>query len=195
VIVVFDFDKTLINEDSLFGFYKQVHGDTGLLKIKRYFLLMCALLYKMKLLNNTQLKRFGVYLFLSGKSEIEIMQCAQDYAKKLHLNDIHQDYFLKHQKNQHQCFVVSAGFSEYISMLYPEELVLASKLAYRNGAVIGIESNLYGKNKVAKLRQLGYNEIDVLYTDSFADKPLMTIAKQVFIVKQGKVVNEIAKQN
>lgn len=194
MIIVFDFDKTLINEDSLFGYYKQVYGQTPMFIIKRYILFLFAVLYKIKLINNTQLKRVGVGFFLKGKSVKEIMYHANEYAKKLRLNEIHNEYFLKHLNNDDQCFVVSAGLHEYISRLYASKFVLASKLAYRDGIVCGLESNLYGKNKVIELKKLGYNEVDILYTDSFADKPLMAIAKKVCVVKRGEIIYQFVKK-
>jgi phosphoserine phosphatase len=192
-MIVFDFDKTLINKDSLFGFYKQVHGQTLLFDIKSYFLILCAFFYKIKLINNTQLKHIGVNLFLKGRSLKEIVQHADEYAKKLKLNEIHEQYFVNHQNNNEKCLIVSAGLYEYISRLYSSELVLASKLAYRDGIVCGLESNLYGKKKEVVLKKLGYNEIDILYTDSFVDKPLMAIAKKVYVVERGKIIYQFTK--
>lgn len=192
-MIVFDFDKTLINEDSLFGFYKQVHGQTPLFDIKRYFFILCAFFYRIKLINNTQLKLIGVNLFLKGRSLKEIVQHSDEYAKKLKLNEIHKQYFVKHQNNNDKCLIVSAGLHEYISRLYSSELVVASKLAYRDGIVCGLESNLYGEMKVIELKRLGFNQINILYTDSFVDKPLMAIAKKVYFVKRGKIIFQFTK--
>ena len=148
----------------------------------------------MKLINNTQLKRIGVSLFLKGKSIEEIMNHANEYAKKLQLNEIHNECYLKYHNSNHQCLIVSAGLHEYIARLFSSELVIASKLAYRDGNVCGLKTNLYGKHKVMELKKLGYNEVDILYTDSFADKPLMAIAKKVYIVKRGQIVSQFVSK-
>jgi HAD superfamily phosphoserine phosphatase-like hydrolase len=190
MIVAFDFDKTLIDHDSLFGFYKRVHGDSSMFKIKRYCLLFFAVLYKLGILSNTRLKQIGVDLFVQGTAQDKIESLASSYAKDLQLNAIYTDFFLLHKKQNHHCLVVSAGFLEYIQKCFPDDVVLASELAYNKGAVSGIKTNLYGMEKVHKLQKLGFDKIDVFYTDSYADKPLMEISKKVCIVKKGKVVDE-----
>jgi phosphoserine phosphatase len=81
MIAVFDFDRTLINKDSLFGFYKLMDGENRFFRLKRYILLIAAVAYKLKLFSNTSLKKIGVYLFLKGKSKSEIDLRSAEYAR------------------------------------------------------------------------------------------------------------------
>lgn len=190
MIAVFDFDRTLINKDSLFGFYKIMDAENRFFTLKRYILLMAAVAYKLKLFSNTQLKKIGVLLFLKGKSKHEIdLRCAE-YAKSLLLNDIYNSAFCTLKDKGLDCIVVSAGYLEYLCHVLPKEKVYGSSLKYAGGKVVGVQENLYSKNKVDKLHKLGMERCEVLFTDSFADKPLMDIAKCVFLVKDGRVISK-----
>ena len=190
MIAAFDFDRTLINKDSLFGFYKAIDGNSSFFKAKRYILLLAAVAYKLKLFSNTRLKKIGVQLFLKGKSKLEIDLLSAEYAKTLTLNNIYYSDFCSLQKQGFECLVISAGYSEYLLHLFPNIKVLASGLKYVNEKVVGVEENLYGINKVLKLKKIGLDSIDVFYTDRFADKPLMDFSNSVVLVKDGKVVSK-----
>ena len=53
----------------------------------------------------------------------------------------------------------------------------------------------FGDNKVIRFRELyGDRSIDVFYTDSFNDKDMMKISKEVYIVKKGKIVRHLRRR-
>ena len=53
----------------------------------------------------------------------------------------------------------------------------------------------FGDNKVKRFRELyGDRSIDVFYTDSFNDKDMMKISKEVYIVKKGKIVRHLRRR-
>lgn len=185
--VVFDFDKTLTNQDTLFGFYKAVHGDGIRFRIKHLGLILAAILYKSRVISNDQLKKIGVFLFLKNKSEKAINQAGEDYASKIALNEIYQQAFLKTPKDQR--LINSAAFEEYLKKLFPEENVVGSQLYYKNWKVVGLSRNMYGKAKVDYMVRESYWPIDALYTDSNADAPLSKKAKCIKKVKIGVVFN------
>ena len=49
----------------------------------------------------------------------------------------------------------------------------------------GLKKNLYASAKNKELLKHGIDHIDILYTDSFSDKPLMDISDKVFLIKNG----------
>lgn len=184
-MVVFDFDKTLTNKDTLWGFYKEVDKGNILFSIKRIFLLFFALLYKAKVINNTLLKRVGVLLFLKGKTQNYLLEKAKKYAEKIPLNNIYSSYYLDVPMQKR--LIVSASFDLYLIPLFPKELVIGSSLRFKDKKVVGLEKNMYGDHKRRALKQRGINKIERLFTDSFSDKSLMDISMETALVKKGQI--------
>jgi hypothetical protein len=178
--IVFDFDKTLTYEDTLLGFYKECTPNFILwyFKFAIYFLFMC--LAKIKLINNTELKKIGVYFFLVGLDRTILEYYALSYSKKIKFSKVYSNFFL----NIDNPIVISASFKEYLKYCLPDHiLTIASELDIANNKVVGLKDNCYGKEKVLKYKLITAEvAIDKLYTDSFSDKPLMDISNVTFIV-------------
>jgi len=175
MIVVYDFDKTLTYKDTLFGFFLEFSKNP--FKIFFYFCLMvCA---KLKLISNDILKRWGVKLFLKGVSKDTIEKKAHIYAKKIKTNSLYKEIDLKDR-----VFIVSASFQEYLKPLFSKDVsIIASRLDYADGKVVGLLFNCYGKNKIDALQKEGIFKIDLFFTDSYSDKPLALLTKKIVIVK------------
>ena len=186
-MVIFDFDKTLINKDTLFGFYRCVHGDNMLFKVKRVLLIFAAILYKLKFIDNDKLKSFGIGLFLKGKSLKEISKLSAVYADSLQLNKIYYDVFLKIPKNER--IIISASPEVYLAKVFPDEKVIGTTFKYKNGFLKGLEFNCYGKRKLEKLFLL-YPDVYInkVYSDSMSDKPLFEKSKKYYIIKNGILI-------
>jgi len=184
-MVVFDFDKTLIDKDTIWGFYKEVNENNHSFGIKRGLYFIFVIFYKMRLISNTGLKKAGVFLFLRGKKKEYILQRGVSYAKSLTLNQVyHQDY---RTYNPESRWVISASFEEYLINVFPEDKVVASQLMYKNEKVIGLACNMFGSEKLKYIESLLQVEaIDVFYTDSYSDRPLMDVAKNVYMIKNGE---------
>lgn len=182
-MIVFDFDKTLTNKDTLFGFYKEVGGNSPFYALKRTLLILFGVAFKLNLLNNNQLKVLGVRLFLQGKSKEIIQKAAEVYARKIELNTIFMKEYLESPKDTR--LIISASFEEYLKILLVDEKILASQLEYKSGLVSGMKLNLFGREKKVALKEMGVNKIDILYTDSYSDKPLMSIATKVYLIRNG----------
>lgn len=182
--IVFDFDKTLTYEDTLLGFYKIVNKNDLIFSIKRLLLLIAAIVYKFKLINNDTLKKFGIFLFLKGKEKNTIKQKSKEYSKKIKLNKIYNNDFQLYNKDD--IILVSASFEDYLKPIFPDINILSSKIDYTiNDKVKGLKKNVYSSVKNKELLKHGIDHIDILYTDSFSDKPLMDIADKVFLIKNG----------
>lgn len=183
-VAVFDFDKTLTDIDTLFGFYRIVARDDRLFRQKRILLIAAGVLYKAGLIKNRTLKRFGISLFLKGKTRDELESAARRYAKKIELNDIYLNHF---QKTEGEKWIVSASPEIYLRYLFPGEQVAGTTFTYGEGVVNGLDINMFGMDKKRFLSEKGITRIHKFYTDSMTDKPLMDIAENVFIINQGKI--------
>lgn len=186
-MVVFDFDKTLTNTDTLWGFYRQVDGNSPIFVLKRSLLFLSALLYKVRVISNTQLKRIGVGLFLKGKSRPCLEESAVDYARKIQLNGIYSNHFLSTQKEKR--WIVSASFEIYLQAIFPNEKVIGSSLQFSEEKVYGLKKNMYGAQKKQALEERRIDKIECFFTDSYCDRPLMNIAKKTNIIKNGRIIS------
>lgn len=185
-MVIFDFDKTLINKDTLFGFYKMAHGDGVSFKVKRICLLVFAVFYKFKIINNDKLKAVGIYLFLKGKTDQELAEIATEYARHLELNDIYYNRFLKYPKQER--LIISASPEIYLHKVFPNEKIIGTSLKFKAGKVTGLDFNCYSNNKLDKLLELyPKSEIKEVYSDSNSDLPLFRISEKYYKVVNGKI--------
>ena len=181
--VVFDFDKTLTKKDTVMGFLLMA-SDKNHIPIRRLILLFFAVLHKLRLINNDRLKKTGIFLFLKGLPETVIKQKAAVYASKIELNDIYkQEFELKYPA----AIIVTASFEDYVKPICKDNILLAAKLEYTNGIVSGLQQNAYGPQKVELLNKHGINRVDIFYTDSFSDGPVMDISTVVYRVKNNGI--------
>jgi phosphoserine phosphatase len=188
-VIVFDFDKTLTVRDTIFGFYRAVSGSSALFFWKRMMFLAAAVLSKTGLVSNDRLKQWGAALFLNGFTEKELQAKGNEYASEIEMNGVFEDQFRQYPAEQ--VIVISASYEEYLKPLFPECRVAGTQILYdKNRVASGIRRNLYGEEKRRWLAGQAIEEISVLYTDSYSDKPLMDIAGRVFLV-EGNLVNEI----
>lgn len=182
-MVVFDFDKTLTDTDTLFGFYRHANKNDLIFKFKHFLYLAFAVGFKLRLWNNDRLKGLGVRLFLRGKTRVEIERAAKEYAKFIKLNGIYHDNYQAIPAEKR--LVISASFEEYLIPLLGSQGVVGSLLAFKNDCVSGLQRNMYGKAKSQYLHNRGISNLDMVYTDSFSDRPLMEMAEQVVLIKNG----------
>lgn len=185
-MVIFDFDKTLTNKDTLFGFYSEVDGTNPLFPIKRLGLILTAVIHKVGIISNTQLKSVGVFLFLRNKNRNEILEKANEYAETIKLNSIYNDHFLREPKANRM--VISGSLEIYLRPLFHGERIIGTTLSYKNDKVVGLKRNMFGKQKVEALYSDEIYNIERLYTDSYSDRFLMEISDKVEFVKKNKII-------
>jgi phosphoserine phosphatase len=186
LVAVFDFDKTLTDRDTLFGFYRIAAAGDPLFHFKRLLLIAAGVFYKIGLIRNRTLKRIGIYLFLKGKTRDELELAAQSYSEQIELNDIYVNRF---QKTDGEKWIVSASPEIYLRHLFPGDNVVGTTFTYSGNKVVGLEINMFGQEKKRFLGEIGITKIHKLYTDSISDKSLMDISENVYIVNQGQVIS------
>ena len=187
MIIIFDFDKTLTDYDTLLGFYRSASNSKGIFAFKKLIFSLFSLCYKLKIINNDVLKSIGIIFFLYGKQKKEILKIAKEYSKNIKLNKLYYNNFMD-SINSNKVLVVSASFEEYLIHLFPQDILIASQIKYSsNGRVVGLERNIYGEKKKIALAKNNIKNIDILYTDNLSDKPLMEISKTIYLIKNGEI--------
>lgn len=117
-------------------------------------------------------------------NELNIL--SKRYSKKIKFNNIYyNDYILFSEDKRNKVIISSASLSIYLNYIGFKELI-ASELEYNNDKPIGIKFHNYGENKLMKLKELGIDHINILYTDSKSDKSLASISNRVIIVGKDK---------
>ena len=179
-IIVFDFDKTLTYNDTLFGFF--IHScKTNILfpfKVTFYFAIM--ILAKINLISNYKLKQLGILIFLKDQSPSFVSRLSDSYKRKIKFNKL----FYQYNFNQSQkLYVVTASFEEYIQNIFPTTVtIVGSQIQYKSEVVSGLKFNCYNNNKIDALAKAGVFKIKELYTDSYSDFPLANISDKIVIV-------------
>ena len=187
-VIVFDFDKTMINKDSILPFFLNC--------CKRYPykyilipLYICAkLLSKIGLISIRQEKEFGVRL-LCPKSKEVIKDLSVKFASSLRLNNIYYDYYKKSKESGSNVIVASASFKVYLDILFPDTVVLGTTFLFdkETGLVRGLDEHPFGLEKKRLLLKKGINSVDVFFTDSKKDIPIVNMSKKTYWVKDGKI--------
>jgi phosphoserine phosphatase len=184
MVAAFDFDGTLTNKDTLLGFFLYFKTSFKFFKIILYRVAM--VMTKLNILSNTNFKAIGIFLFLKGKSKIEIEKMGKNYAKTIKLNNIYYQYYAKLSSP----WVISASFYEYLQFIFPEQNVIASQLQYDDKAMVkGLEFNCYGDLKLTAIQKKKIDRIDIFYTDNpKTDKSIVDLAEKTFLVNNGEIV-------
>jgi len=180
-VVGYDFDKTLTYKDTLLGYFCECAPKNFFYvpKLACYFVGMVAA--KLGLLSNTDLKKVGIFLFLKGQSKEDVEAAARKYQNKIEFNRLYKE--LKFEED-FEHIVISASFEEYLRILFPSHVkIVASKLAYKDGKVVGLARNCYSSAKEAMLKEEGIKKLTLFYTDSYSDLPIAKMAEKTVVVK------------
>lgn len=181
-VVVFDFDKTLTYSDTLMRFFINSSEKRITLLYKMPLYLTAMILAKTKIISNTTMKKFGVLLFLKNMDANTINEVSKNYALQIKCNKLYNSFNFN---SNSKIIIITASFSSYVKHLFPKNvLVLGSELVYRKDRVRGLKYNCYGKYKTELLLIKGVNHIDVFYTDSKSDLPLVEISSKTIIVNR-----------
>lgn len=185
-IIVYDFDKTLTINDTLFGFFRHCSKKEFNYFLKLPIYIVTMILTKFGFLTNRELKEIGVRLFLKGLSKELIKNLAKSYKKKISFNEVYHKLFFDKNTNY---FIISASFEDYLIPLFPEEVrVIGSKLKYVKMMVNSLEFNCYKESKREILNKLGIEKIDLFYTDSYSDLALANISEKIVIIDKNRQV-------
>jgi phosphatidylglycerophosphatase C len=179
---VYDFDHTIYDGDCTLDFWLYALQNCPVLIKFMPQQIFAALQFKMGIISREDFKE-KFYIFLSGidKAEETVIKFWKIYQKNL----------MPWYKNQHRdTDIVISASPEFIvkvgCMYLGVTNVIASKVDCKTGKCSGKNCRSY--EKVVRFKE-EYNSsviIDNFYSDSKADEPLAKLAKNAFIIKNGR---------
>ena len=187
---VFDFDNTLYDGESLVDFFEFLCDKKEELKKYKRLVKFTLKLYEMNLLPMSFLRK----QFEKHKKDINYSTDNIDkYINEFwdsHKQKLNYDLINKINKED---LIITATIDVLLKPIRKElktENIISS---IANIETKNIDFICYKENKVLKYKELYKDQlIDELYTDSYADKPLMEISKKVILIdkntKEMKVI-------
>ncbi len=177
-VVVFDFDKTLTNYDTLTTFFSA--NTRGFCRIEYFFL---KVLSKIKVLSVIQEKEI---MLTKLSHKINLDESLSKYSKVIQLNTVKKILDNEINMNNH-VIILSASPEIYIKSLFPDCEVHCLIYEIKKGKVRIIQ-HPYGKDKVNVLKSYGIDYIDSMYYDSLSDEELIPLCLEWNKVKDGKII-------
>jgi phosphoserine phosphatase len=191
-IVIFDFDKTLTKNDTFNGLIlylvKRLRNKYFFEKILYYFVfLFFIFLVKVKVISvlNFKLKLINLVFPLFDNIEFEL----DLYCSKIQINQTVNEFYKKlNKKKDVLIIIVSGSFSAIIKKIYDQSIVIGLEYEYDcKNEEYKIILHPYGINKLVELNKLNIKNIDILFTDSLTDMPLILNSKVTYFVRGSKI--------
>ena len=180
-MIVFDFDKTLTQKDTIFDFFIFCSKMNKTFSYYNYIIyILFMILSKLKIISNSKLKSIGVRLFLSKINIKNFDIYVRIFSKSIKLNNEVVKILEKYPKSD--IIICSASFENYIKCIFPDINVVASRLKYKKNFSLSLDRNLFKEKKKTELNRIGISMIDHLYTDSYDDISLMKISKKITLI-------------
>jgi phosphoserine phosphatase len=187
-IVVFDFDGTLVQGDT-FKILQKSLSNYLIRKNVVSFLFFLFLLY-FKLILVLCNKRFLVYyktFLIRNIEKFNNIDFYQEVISKLVKHrDVEQKMYQFINESDTKVLIVTGSLQYFVNRLFPNVECIATEFISQSGSVRIIQ-HPYGVGKVQLLKKAGVLFLDVFFTDSFADRPLMDISKEIYYVKNGEI--------
>jgi phosphatidylglycerophosphatase C len=197
IIAVFDFDGTLIKEDSMFLFFRRYYkfsrGNIGALPV----LVRETVKFFIKIYSRKQYKEKFLNIVISSLKNKSLEAIGQDFSQYL-LNKISKDALREInslKEKGYETILLSASPDFYLKKI--KECLGFSKLictqtSFRDGKVIITGENCYGQNKIERLlEQYPKDSIDwensYCFTDNLADSGLLSLFGNPFAVNNNKM--------
>lgn len=189
VVVIFDFDKTLVSKDS-FRLFSLEAAETNL---KKVWVIVLALMCKLGLLDNAAYKTRVLEQIWKSKNGEKQKEFLKNFLRNLHRieNGVVVSLLKQHVANSDKVVVMSASPEFYLKPFVhswaPEIAVFGSRVRYCGGQ-IDLE-NLYGKSKAVLAETLinKYKPSSLLvYTDHISDLSLIRLATNVRLVSPSR---------
>ena len=186
-IIVFDFDKTLTVRDTNFSFFRFIGKNQPFYYARLLLYIALVIARKSNVISNLKLKNLGLYLFIGGKSENEILDLSLQFGKTIKLNNTVANLLMEYQKSENRVIIITASIGSYVRSIYPNVEIIGSSIDFKS-KIIKLGIHCYEQNKIKQLSDIGLNRIDTLYTDSISDLPLAKISNNINIVSSNKII-------
>lgn len=184
--VVFDFDKTLTNYDTILPFFIFCCKGRPLLLLFLPLFIFIKILTKFNIISVQKEKEIGLLLFCP-KRIADFKNLCVDYSKTIKLNSIYYNYYQDTVTNQStKVIIASASFQYYLEPLFSGSLVIGTTLKInKKNKIIGICCHPFNMEKLRELKKYGITKIETFYTDSINDLPVVKHAEKTVWIKKG----------
>ena len=181
-LILYDFDKTIYDGDSSFDFFIFCLRKKPIIVLYIPIMIFSIVLYKIKIINKTKMKE-KLFLFLKKINNV-------DYVVRqfwtINNKKIKGFYNLKDHKND---IIISASPEFLLNPVAKKFMVkdlICTKMSKYNGKIKG--KNCWGEEKLERfLKKYNVNDIYEMYSDSYDDLPLLSIAKKSYFVKGNNI--------
>jgi HAD superfamily hydrolase (TIGR01490 family) len=197
IIAVFDFDGTLIKEDSMVLFFRRYYkfswGNIGILLV----LVGETVKFFMKINSQKQYKEKFLNIVISSLKNKGLEEIVTDFSKFL-LKKISKDALLEINRLRgkgYETVILSASLDFYLIQI-KEALgfskLLCTQTCFRDDKIIITGENCYGKNKIIRLlAQYPKDSVDwqnsYCFTDNQSDSGLLSLFGNPFVVNSNKL--------
>lgn len=200
-VVVFDFDGTLVSRDSFLDFSVRY----CLRRPARFLLILLLLPLTALALTRSRRRAASVLLWATtvGSSTRAFVLELRRYATEILPSYAHESIFseLSAQLQAGQRVVIATGtLPLLVGGLFDARKVarlpiVGSRLRRYWGGLV-VETHCTGRVKVRELeRKLGIREWSVVYTDSLADRALMSRAREITLVSPDQRTEQLTRQS
>lgn len=188
-IVVFDFDRTLINHDTTLDFFLFLRPKHRCFIFLHYLCL--SLLKRLGVMDVRRVKLSLLNVWCRKFTEHELEDLMIAYSQQLCMNTLY-DKLLEYVVGGSRVFVISASLKACIVPLFRDMnvIVLGSEVSKKDLLNWQFDSHCWGMEKLRRLNAVGVDCIDEFYTDSLDDFPLMEISRQWNLVRKSIVVQK-----
>jgi hypothetical protein len=193
-IIVFDFDKTLTNKDTILLFFIFCCRKNPWLYFATPILFFNKILSKIKWISIQKEKEIGMCIFCPSNMD-DFKETCINYSKTIKLNNI-VNQLNKEYSLQNNVIIASASFQYYIQPLFPHIPVIGTLVnTSDNGKIKNISQHPFQAEKWKTLSDYGINYIDEFYTDGHNDNIICDHAKIVHWICNGKITNRNENSN
>ncbi|HSI91832.1 MAG TPA: HAD family hydrolase [Adhaeribacter sp.] len=189
VLALFDFDGTLTTKDSFMAFLLFTHGRVKL-ALHFSYLWPALLLYQLKILSNSKVKRLVVQQLYKNWPVTFFREKASVFCRDALPALLNPEAMAKlewHRQQGHRVVVVTAMFEQVLETWCQAQNLelLATRLETENGNLTGNFNtlNCYGTEKARRVKAAGLlaqNPLVFAYGDSEGDKALLALADKPF---------------
>lgn len=184
-VVVFDFDGTLIKEDSLTKTF--LKSCRGLYLYKAIIYMSLKVMSKLGLISIRKEKEMAIRLVF-GNEYIPFAQACASAAESLTPLTAMDALEASLAKGDHVIILTATAVElveAYLNLkgIKNIEIVATTLIVANDNKIQGILNHPYGKEKVRALKELGYKTVDRCFFDSDSDRCLEDICPNCIMVK------------
>lgn len=177
----YDFDGTIYDGDSSVDFYLFCLNKNKKVLLQLPIQFIGLILYIFRIIDKTKCKE-KIFSFLKRINNVD--DYINEFWNKNYKNI--KPWYLKQKKDND---VIISASPEFLLKPLEKKLkvkVIASKVDKKSGKFL--EKNCHDHEKVNRFyKEVGKKKLNSFYSDSMSDKPMMDIAKEVYLVKKDKI--------